>query len=437
MSLLMDALKRAETSKQEARRAAAEAVGHEKPPADAGDLSLEPIGGTPQPGKSMSLPDLAAHIDALDAELSIAPQPPPAPKRSAPPPAAPVVSIELEPPPVDPEAEKQAAARNAFAAKQAEEPSRRLLWLALGTLGLAAVGIGGYVFFQLQNMGGSSLAPVARNGSPPAVRPALPAPGVSPPAIPLAPPVAKSNLSPDLPAIPASTATVSGRQPRSAFTPRLEPARQMTEADEPATSPIPIRLTRTRPVPDANLQAGYAKLQNNQLDGARLDYEQALRNDPNNVDTLLALAAIAQRQGRSNDAERYQQRAINADPSDPAAQAAILGGNAGGDQIANESRLKSSLAAQPESGPLNFALGNLYSRQKRWSDAQQVYFNAVAADADNPDYLFNLAVSLDHLRQSKLAAQHYRLALEAAQHRPAAFDRERVALRIAQLSRDN
>jgi len=436
MSLLMDALKRAETSKQEARRAAAEAVGHETLPADVLDLSLEPLGEMPQPGKSKSLPDLAAHIDALDAELSITPQAQPTTKRSAPP-AAPVISIELEPPPVEPEAEKQAAARNAFAAKQAEAPSRRLLWLALGTVGLAAVGIGGYVFFQLQNMGGSSMAPVARNGSLPVARPAPPAPSVSPPAIPLAPPVPKSTISPNLPAIPASTATVTERQPRSAFAPRLEPARQMTEAGEPAANPIPIRLTRTRAVPDANLQAGYAKLQNNQLDAARFDYEQALKNDPNNVDTLLALAAIAQRQGRPNDAERYQQRAFNADPSDPAAQAAILGGNAGGDQIANESRLKSSLAAQPESGPLNFALGNLYSRQKRWSDAQQVYFNAVAADPDNPDYLFNLAVSLDHLRQPKLAAQHYRLALDAAQHRPAAFDRERVTLRLAQLSHDN
>ncbi|MGB8300928.1 MAG: tetratricopeptide repeat protein, partial [Azonexus sp.] len=216
---------------------------------------------------------------------------------------------------------------------------------------------------------------------------------------------------------------------------RPEPARRMAAADLPGT--IPIRLTRTRPEPDANAQAGYAKLQGNQLDAARHDYEQALKTDPNNVDTLLALAAIAQRQGRSADADRYQQRAIDADPRDPAAQAAVLGGASGGDQMANESRLKSALAAQPESGPLNFALGNLYARQGRWSEAQQVYFNAVAADADNPDYLFNLAISLDHLRQPKLAAQHYRLALDAAQRRPAAFDRERVRLRLAELGREN
>jgi tetratricopeptide (TPR) repeat protein len=441
MSLLMDALKRAETSKQEARRAAAGVTGHEAIPANADNLSLEPLAGSPPDGKS--LPDLAAHIDALDAELAITPAP--APRRTAPPPAQPVVSIELEPPP-DSEGEKQAAARNAFAAKLSEKPSRRPMWLALGTLGLAAAGIGTYVFFQLQSMNSSTLTPAARNTTPAAARPASPT-AVSPPAVPLTPSAPKGVLPPlqaSTPGPAVASMVATGQESGSLFAPRAvgnshearpEPARRMAAADSPAA--IPIRLTRTRPEPDANAQAGYAKLQGNQLDAARHDYEQALKTDPNNVDTLLALAAIAQRQGRSADADSYRQRAIDADPRDPAAQAAALGVTTGGDQMANESRLKTALATQPESGPLNFALGNLYARQGRWSEAQQVYFNAVAADADNPDYLFNLAISLDHLRQPKLAAQHYRLALDAAQRRPAAFDRERVRLRLAELGREN
>ena len=97
------------------------------------------------------------------------------------------------------------------------------------------------------------------------------------------------------------------------------------------------------------------------------------------------------------------------------------------------SRLKTLLAAQPQSAELNFTLGNLYARQRRWAEAQQAYFNAVAADADNPDYLFNLAVSLDQLRKPRPAAQHYRLALEAAARRPAAFDGEQVRRRLAEL----
>jgi len=286
-------------------------------------------------------------------------------------------------------------------------------------------------------MSGSTLTPAARNTAPVAARPASPT-AVSPPAVPLTPAAPKGVLPPN------QVSTATGQESASIFAPRSagsayearpEPARRMAATDSPGA--VPIRLTRTRPEPDVNAQAGYAKLQGNQLDGARHDYEQALKTDPNNVDTLLALAAIAQRQGRSADADGYRQRAIDADPRDPAAQAAALGVTTGGDQMANESRLKSALAAQPESGPLSFALGNLYARQGRWSEAQQVYFNAVAADADNPDYLFNLAISLDHLRQPKLAAQHYRLALDAAQRRPAAFDRERVKLRLAELGREN
>ena len=228
------------------------------------------------------------------------------------------------------------------------------------------------------------------------------------------------------------TATAPVAEPRSPPPPRQDFAPSLEPRQAPGAG-VPIRFSRTRPEPDTNVQAGYAKLQGNQFDAARRDYEKALTSDPNNVDALLALAAIAQRQGRAGDADRYLQRAIEADPRSPAALAAVLGSNAGGDPQVNESRLKSLLTAQPESGPLNFALGNLYARQARWSEAQQAYFNAVAADADNPDYLFNLAVSLDQLRQAKLAAQHYRLALEAAQQRPAAFDRERVKLRLNEL----
>jgi tetratricopeptide (TPR) repeat protein len=196
----------------------------------------------------------------------------------------------------------------------------------------------------------------------------------------------------------------------------------------------PIRLVRTRPEADVNLIRGFASLQRGEIELSRREFEQTLHRDPNNTDALLALAAIAHRQGRPADAESLRQRALIANPGDPAAQAASLN-NAAVDADPNtaESRLKTLLSSQPESAPLNFALGNLYSRQSRWSEAQQAYFNAVAAEGDNPDYLFNLAVSLDHLRQARLAAQHYRLALEAATKRPAAFGRDKIQKRLGEL----
>ncbi len=416
MSLLMDALKRAEASKQEAARAAA---GHEAPPTAAGDMTLEPLTASGAGGPS--LPELAAHIDALDADLATTPplrRPSPAPQ------ARPAPGIP------EPEDINLAAARNAFAAKLQEPPSRRPMWLALGTLGVAMVGIGAYVLYQTQSLSSGSLTSPA--GGPAAVAqrppPSAAPPPAPPPALPLNPSATPANPA----QVSQSTAAAPPAATRPAFSAHAESAENLAPGEGRNAAPT-IRLTRSRPEPDVNVEAGYASLRSNQIDTARHDYERALKVDPNNVDALLALAAIAQRQGRFADADRYRQRAIDADPRDPAAQAASLGSNASGDPLANESRLKTLLANQPESAPLNFALGNLYSRQNRWSEAQQVYFNAVAADADNPDYLFNLAVSLDHLRQPKLAAQHYRLALDAAQRRPAAFDRDRVKLRLAEL----
>ena len=57
-------------------------------------------------------------------------------------------------------------------------------------------------------------------------------------------------------------------------------------------------------------------------------------------------------------------------------------------------------------------LGNVYAEQSQWSQAQQSYFQAHHLEPGNPDYAYNLAVGLDHLRQAKLALNYYRRAAE-------------------------
>ena len=409
MSLLMDALKRAETAKQEAARAQ---FGIAPTPPAGPMLSLEPIDGEATGTAANPLPDLATHIDAVDADLASIPlsQAPIANGQ-----AQARASLAQQP------AEQTArdSVRNAFSAKQASvsnQPSRLPLWLALGTLGIAGIGIGGYVWYQLNAMNRGSLASNKPfMASPPVPQQMLPAA-----AAPALPPIAQTTR-------PDETALFPPRREAASARPAL------AEADAPSA----IRLIRTRPEADPGLSRGQASLQRGDLDLARHDFEQVIQRDPNNTDALLALAAIAQRQGHPADAEALRQRALVANPSDPATQAAALSGSAAeADPQSTESRLKSLLSTQPESAALNFALGNLYARQNRWSDAQQVYFNAVAAEGDNPDYLFNLAVSLDHLRQPRLAGQHYRMALEAATRRPAAFDRAKVEKRLGELSAD-
>ncbi|MBL8429837.1 MAG: tetratricopeptide repeat protein [Dechloromonas sp.] len=412
MSLLMDALRRAENAKLEsARNPQVDIL-----PTAADMLSLEPFPPEPAKAAPNPLPDLATHIAAVDADLAKSAIPE---RRSAPPPAPPQPAKAAEP---------REAVRNAFAAKQPPaKPSRLPLWLALGTLGVAGFSIAGYVWYQLNAMNRGSFT-ASTSSAVPMGRPSPPPAAVAVPALPVSPPAdfASSNrstaaASPE----PAGTSVFARREVR--------PVRMPTATSDPSAT-APIRLTRTRPEPDTSIARGHASLQRGEMELSRREFEQALQRDPNNTDALLALAAIAHSQGRPADAESLRQRALIANPSDPAAQAAVLNNpSANADPNTAESRLKSLLSSQPESAPLNFALGNLYSRQARWAEAQQVYFNAVAADGDNPDYLFNLAVSLDHLRQPRLAAQHYRLALEASTKRPAGFSRDKAQQRLGEL----
>ena len=102
--------------------------------------------------------------------------------------------------------------------------------------------------------------------------------------------------------------------------------------------------------------------------------------------------------------------------------------------ISGENPGYTALASQPESAALHFALGNLYARQQRWSEAQQAYFTAFSREGNNADYIFNLAVSLDHLHQHKLAAQYYQMAVNAAQtDRSVSFDTARARNRALEL----
>jgi tetratricopeptide (TPR) repeat protein len=103
--------------------------------------------------------------------------------------------------------------------------------------------------------------------------------------------------------------------------------------------------------------------------------------------------------------------------------------------LQSESRLKSLIAANPESAHLHFALGNQYAALVRWPEAQAAYFKAYTLDPDNPDFAFNLAVSLDQMRQSKLALEYYRRAIALSSTRSTGFDRNQVSARIADLSR--
>jgi tetratricopeptide (TPR) repeat protein len=185
-----------------------------------------------------------------------------------------------------------------------------------------------------------------------------------------------------------------------------------------------------------NIATGYAAYLAGDLATARTEYQQALREEPANRDALLGLAALDVRAARFESAEAAYLRLLQSDPRDSHALAALVALRAGRtDPLAAESRVKSVLADNPGSHVLNFTLGNQLAQQGRWAEAQQEYFRAFTAEPDNADFAYNLAVSLDHLRQPKLALDYYQRAIALAKARGARFDIAAAESRVAQLAR--
>jgi len=442
VSLLMDALNKAEQAKRQnqtgdgedgAKSPAAEAA---PPAAPSFSLELSPLmtNDPPPPAAAAvppSLPELPPHLGVLDEEFiahaATAKQPgkdrKPAKSQQAetlPPvsPASPPASKAVTAPPAQKaEASDRMAAQNLFDAKQGRSaPSSRRKALALGLLTLVAVaGIGVYFWLQLQPAGtlGLGSPPIVRVPPPPP-RAAAPPPANTPPASAVA-----STAKPD-----AAAAPVTAVAP-------VRPAPAVAPADEESNSPI--RVTTAKVILNPSLTNAYAAYQAGNFDLARSEYLQVLNSDPNNRDALHGMAAISLRQRQPGAAEEYYVRAIEADPKDALAQAGLIGLRGQSDPLQAETRLNSMLAAQPDLPAINFALGTLYASQSRWNEAQAAYFRAYRGEPENPDTLFNLAVSLDHLNQFKLALQYYNLALAAAASRPASFDRDQVVTRLKEL----
>ena len=157
--------------------------------------------------------------------------------------------------------------------------------------------------------------------------------------------------------------------------------------------------------------------------------------DAANVDALLGLAAIALRSGRTQEAQSLYNAALEADPQNAAAIAALStlpAGAAPNGDTGNETRLKNLLREQPGAAELHFALGLQYVGTGRWPEAQQAFFEAVRNEPANADYAYNLAVSLDQLGQTSAAAAYYDRALTLARG-SVLFDTAAARQRLASL----
>lgn len=175
-----------------------------------------------------------------------------------------------------------------------------------------------------------------------------------------------------------------------------------------------LKVTSKTPSPgvDPTLLSAYKAFTRGDDSVAQQQYRSVLQKDVRNIDALLGMAAIAQRQGRHADAMGWFQKVLEIEPRNSIAQSAIIGSQSESDMIGSESRLKSMLASQPAGAHLHAALGNLFAEQNQWTLAQEAYFNASRFAPNNADYAFNLAISLDQLGKSSLALKQYQRALD-------------------------
>lgn len=189
--------------------------------------------------------------------------------------------------------------------------------------------------------------------------------------------------------------------------------RAVKTAPQPQQAIKIARTNRENPVFVA-LTDAYEQFRLGNFSDAGIHYQQVLSLDPNSVDALLGLAALAQREGKLTDAQNFYQMALNLDPKNSIAISGMMSLQRTGATVENESELKSMLAQQPRAAHLHFSLGLHYVTQSRWPDAQQSFFEAVRHDPVNADYAYNLAVSLDQLGQREAAANYYQRAVDLA-----------------------
>jgi tetratricopeptide (TPR) repeat protein len=445
MSLLLEALKKAEKAKEEAQKRARESGGA------AGELRLEGEAAAAADNARVvtrpELPDISQPLEIVSDDLAVrepatpkenasreylaapqtAPQPAPSARQQAPHREA------------DPRSADRAAGKKVFEAKFREPNPRMPFYITMGMLGVFALGTVGYFWYQLR----TPYALVNTNPQRPAGEAAVAAAAET--TAPVRPPAAPAAQGP-IPGLPGSSALPSPTPPRtpaaaSSPTETLavpKPAARPPLSAAPARlipdSPVVVPERRAAPQVHPKVESGYAAYLAGDLAAARADYQEVLREEPANRDALLGLAAIGVRTGRYEPAEAIYLRLLQSDPRDSHAHAALIELRAGRmDPLAAESRVKSLLANDPAADVLYFTLGNQLALQGRWGEARQHYSKAFAADPDNADFAYNLAVSLDHLRQPKLALEYYERALALAEKRGASFELATARSRVQQL----
>jgi tetratricopeptide (TPR) repeat protein len=192
------------------------------------------------------------------------------------------------------------------------------------------------------------------------------------------------------------------------------------------------RAEKRDPVSEA-LERGWLAYQDKDYQKSKREYERVLDKEPYNHDALLGIAAVSLQLQDIETAREIYLQLLERDPRDPHAHAGLANIAQTEGASLSESKLKQLIEHRPDDAHLQFALGALYVQKKNWPEAQQAFFNAWKGDAENPDYAYNLAVSLDHLGKHSEAKAFYEDSLELATGKHISFSTDAVKSRLAYL----
>lgn len=241
--------------------------------------------------------------------------------------------------------------------------------------------------------------------------------------------IAQVDTQPPAPENTVVTATSPQANPNPAGQNNALANSQQNVPVQQAASGLSFVRTEVENIINPDLSAAYGSYQQGDYNVAGRLYQQVLNSEPNNRDAMLGLASVYLKQNNFPMTQNLYARLLELNPRDPIARAGLLEISMQDDPVRQESELKSMVSAFPGVAPISFALGNLFARQNRWSEAQSAYFNALlVAKSDNtsaavsPDYAFNLAVSLEQLNQLSSALDFYREAEEFSRDTVPGFD---------------
>lgn len=229
-----------------------------------------------------------------------------------------------------------------------------------------------------------------------------------------------SELTKDKPVVSAKAKTTSYVSPAKVIHPTVK--REEVKLTIQAKEEISI------------LQQAYDAMHVNDSERALVLFKQALSENPHSVNALNGTASIYAQIGDIQEAIKYYYSALEEDADNLYAYESVIRLTA--DQLSGEAwkdELKRAIGKHPKSAVLHYALGNLYAKENDWNMAQSEFFEAHSLDQKNPDYLVNLAISLDHLGEYALASEYYTNSLVFVKSGQVNFDEASIKARLANI----